>query len=274
MRFKKIYIEITNQCNLKCSFCIQNSRKIQYITTNQFQYILKQIKPYTKYIYLHVLGEPFIHPELEKLLKIAYEMNFHVNLTTNGTLLKKNITIIQKANAIRQINISLHSFPNIPSYLNDVLECSDTLSQHGIYISYRLWTIQNDLSNEMKYTIKAIENHYQIHIQQYQNSIKLKDHLYLSFDSTFEWPSMNHPFISNQGTCHGWRHMCGILVDGSVIPCCLDSKAEAKLGNIYEQTFSTIVSNYSSLLNDFQNHKMTLELCQKCSYRTRFDESE
>ena len=58
MRFKRIYIEITNQCNLKCSFCIQNQRKSKYLSINDFSYILDELRPFTDYIYLHVLGEP------------------------------------------------------------------------------------------------------------------------------------------------------------------------------------------------------------------------
>lgn len=271
MRFKKIYIEITNQCNLKCSFCIQNKRKSKFMTLNEFSYILDEIQPYTKYIYLHVLGEPLLHPQLDKILKLAKEKEFFVNITTNGTLLLKNKDILLSDHSIRQINVSLHSFPMIPSYLNDVTNICDMLSNNGIYISYRLWTFDGDLSSEMKNTIEYLQDRYNLSINNFINSIKLKDHCFLSFDSTFKWPSIENEFVSDYGSCHGFKHMCGILSDGRVVPCCLDSNGDATLGNIFDTNFKDILENNMNLLNDFQNHKMTLELCKKCTYRLRFD---
>lgn len=271
MRFKKIYIEITNQCNLKCSFCIQNQRKSKYLSIDEFSYILNEIRPFTDYIYLHVLGEPLLHPLFKDFLQIAYEKGFKVNLTTNGTLLLKNKDILLGNHSVRQINVSLHSFPNIPNYLNDVTSVCDLLSDKGIYISYRLWTFDGDLSNEMKETIEFIQNRYNLIIVNYENSVRLKEHCFLSFDSTFKWPSLSNEFVSDTGTCQGFRHMCAILSDGRVVPCCLDSKGEASLGNIFDTKFEEILINNQDILNDFQNHKMTLELCKKCSYRLRFD---
>ena len=53
---KKIYIEITNNCNLQCSFCKNTDRAKQYMTTNQFEEIIKKVKDYTKIVCLHVKG--------------------------------------------------------------------------------------------------------------------------------------------------------------------------------------------------------------------------
>lgn len=271
MRFKKIYIEITNTCNLSCSFCIKNSRKSQFITCEQFEYVLNQIKPYTKYIYLHILGEPLLHPQLSQLLEIAYKNEIYVNITTNATLLPKNLPILLSSPAVRQINLSIHSFPECPQYLENTIECADQLSKKGIYVSYRLWTLDTSLPDSLQETLITLESHYNIKINHYKDSIKLADHCFVSFDSTFTWPELTHPYIGVTGTCQGFRHMCGILVDGSVVPCCLDSKGDATLGNIYTTSFSQILDNHKKLLEDFQNHKMTLELCQKCQYRLRFD---
>lgn len=271
MRFKKIYIEITNTCNLSCPFCIQNSRKPAYMNFNQFNHILQEIKPYTHYIYLHVLGEPLMHPDLENFLQLAFDNHFHVNLTTNGTLLKNSLPVLLKAKALRQINISLHSFPQIDNYLENVFECGDILSENNVYVSYRMWTMDKNEDPNMNKTILAIQNHYNCTLVDMKNSVKLKDHCFISFDTTFEWPSLSNTFISDQGTCQGFRHMCAILVDGRVVPCCLDSKGEAVLGNIFEEPFNDILDKNQKILQDFSNHKMSLELCKKCSYRLRFD---
>lgn len=271
MRFKKIYIEITNQCNLACSFCVQNQRPFKMMNTDEFAYIISQIKPYTRYIYLHVLGEPLMHPDLKQMLQIANENQIHVNLTTNGTLLYQKKDILLENSAVRQINISLHSFPQIPNYLENVCKAADELSEKGVYISYRLWTVGDKLNRAMRDTICFIEKRYSISIHEYKNSLKLKDHCFLSFDSEFTWPSLKHSFVSEKGTCQGFRHMCAVLSDGSVVPCCLDANKEACLGNIFKTSFDEILRIHEPLLKDFQNHKMKLALCQRCEYRKRFD---
>ena len=98
---KKIYVEITNKCNLSCEFCIQNKRNSIFMNKNNFEIVLDKLKNTTKYLYLHVLGEPLLHPKINEFINLASK-NYFVNITTNGYLIKR---IIDNKN-IRQINIS------------------------------------------------------------------------------------------------------------------------------------------------------------------------
>lgn len=272
MRFKKIYVEILNSCNLSCPFCIQNSRKPEILSIEKFKKIVQEVKSYTSYLYFHVLGEPLLHPHLNDFFNIAYQNDLQVNLTTNGTLLTKRIDELINAKSLRQVNVSLHSFPEQKDYLFQVLKCAQQLSGAGKYVSLRLWTFdENNLSKEMMTTLSTIENTFGIQFETFKGSTRLDDHLFLSFDETFEWPNLSMPYISDKGKCQGWIHQCGILVDGTVIPCCLDAKGVASLGNIYKDGFKQVVENHHDLLERMRQHHMDLELCQHCSYRTRFD---
>ena len=121
--YKKVYVEITNRCNLNCNFCVKNKRVKQLMTVQEFLIILNKLKPFTKYLYMHVLGEPLLHPQINDFINLAFTNNFYVNITTNGYLIKK---IINNDN-IRQLNISLHSFDrqynkSLNAYLNDIFE--------------------------------------------------------------------------------------------------------------------------------------------------------
>ena len=78
--FKKIYIEITNDCDLLCSFCIKNKRLKKYMTLDEFKIILNKLKKYTNYLYFHVLGEPLMHPNINELINIAND----ITILTNG----------------------------------------------------------------------------------------------------------------------------------------------------------------------------------------------
>ena len=71
--FKKVYIEITSICNLACTFCPPTERKANFIKVEDFARRLDEIKPHTSYIYLHVKGEPPLHPKIDESLDISHE---------------------------------------------------------------------------------------------------------------------------------------------------------------------------------------------------------
>ncbi len=259
-KFKKIYIEITNICNLNCSFCSKDNVEKREMTINEFEHILKQINNYTDYLYLHVKGEPLLHSKLEQILNLCKRYNKKVNITTNGTLLKQKLYLLEN---IRQINISLQSLIN-KNKLNEILECGDYLSSHGIQVVYRFWTNNNsDL-------IKIILDYYNYR-QDISNNMKLKDNLYINKLSEFKWPNLNNEFISQYGFCNGLNTHIAILVDGTVIPCCLDSSGIINLGNIYQENLIDILNKEKTkqIMKGFKNNKLIHELCQKCDFRKK-----
>lgn len=145
-QFKKFYLEITSVCNLACSFCPPTLRAKQFVSPEDFAFRLDQIKPHTSYINLHVKGEPLLHPQLGTLLDISYEKGFKVNITTNGTLIKKRREHLINKPAIRQMNFSLHSFDdNIGLYL------------HGKYHQLRKRTSRKDRHDCLLSSLESIE---------------------------------------------------------------------------------------------------------------------
>ena len=155
MSFKKIYIEITNNCNLNCSFCIHNQRKPKYMTLEEFKIILSKIKGHTKYLYFHVLGEPLIHPCINEFIDEASK-DFYVNITTNGYFIDK----IKLNKNIRQINVSLHSnVSNLDMYMDKIFKATDILKKYT-FINYRLW-----LGNDEK-ILKKLEEKYHVDIKE------------------------------------------------------------------------------------------------------------
>ena len=138
-RFKKIYVEITNICNLSCFFCSKDSQLKQEMTVENFEIIINKIKDYTESIYLHVKGEPLLHSKLNEILDICDKNDIKVCITTNGTLLNKKKDILLKHH-IKQINVSLHSENKIKDYFESVFNTCDELSIFSNII-YRIWTL-------------------------------------------------------------------------------------------------------------------------------------
>ncbi len=286
-RFKKIYIEITNSCNLKCSFCPEGKRIKEFISVENFEIIINQIKPYTNLIALHVKGEPLLHPKLKEILDICEKENILVNITTNATLLEKNKDILISSKAVRQLNLSLHSITknentdtyNFETYINNVLSTSkEILEKTNIIISYRLWNLENISENsENLHILKRLECAYSVENlteKARENSfVKLARNAFLNQDLEFVWPCLDNDIISEEGTCWGLRNQVAILVNGDVVPCCLDGEGIINLGNIFENSFESIInSEYSKeFVKAFEENKILHNLCKRCGFRGKFD---
>lgn len=288
-KYKKVYLEITNVCNLKCDFCPETKRKAEFISEAAFEQILDQIKPFTDYIYLHVKGEPLLHPNFGRLLDISYEKGFKVNITTNGTLIDKAADTLIAKPAVRQINFSLHSFDgnqkeiSKAAYIDSILNFSSrAIAESNIIISLRLWNLDSALlaENQRKRNLAImhkIEEYFKLPYAIQGNlsetkALKLCEQVYLNLDYEFKWPDLQEEEDFNKGTCFGLRQQVAILVDGTVVPCCLDGEGIINLGNINEDKFADIISGKraESIRLGFCNHKIAEELCRKCGYRKRF----
>lgn len=266
--YKKIYIEITNDCNLSCSFCIKNKRIKKYMSFNDFKTVLNNIENYTKYIYLHVLGEPLMHPSINEFINYASK-RYKVNITTNGYLINN----IRGNKNIRQINISLHSFSDkynisLEDYINNIFNVVEILKKFT-YVSFRLWT-NNKYSNKI---IDLINKKYNVNldINNIKNNTTITNNVFISINEEFIWPDKNNGYYNEVGTCYALRDHIGILVDGTIIPCCLDSKGDIKLGNIFKDSLNNIIRNdrYQNMLNGFKNNEKCELLCKKCKYLNR-----
>lgn len=269
VKFKRIYIEITNVCNLNCSFCSSSNKVKREVTPEEFKEVLSKINNYTDYIYLHVKGEPLTHHNLDKILDITKEYNKKVCITTNGVFLKDKLPILKKYDNIYQINISLHSENNKKNYLEDIISSVNELSS---YISYRFWILDNNkMDNKSKEYIKILKKVY--NKEEIYDGIKLKDKVYLSLDNKFIWPSINNDYYNERGTCLGAKTQLAILSDGTVSICCLDSEGVSNLGNIYLNTMEDILGSdkYQNILKGFNDNKVYLDICKHCSYKERFD---
>jgi len=109
-RFNKIYLEISNICNLQCAFCPGTRRKKHSLTEDEFSFLLPKLRPYSDFLYFHLMGEPLCHPKLEQFLNLADAQSFKVILTTHGTLLHSKQDMLLSAPGLHKVNISLHSF--------------------------------------------------------------------------------------------------------------------------------------------------------------------
>lgn len=276
MKFKRIYVELTNRCNLNCSFCSKSKRMKKDMTKEKFKTVVKKIKPYTDNIYLHIKGEPLLYPDLDSILTICDANKINVNITTNGTLLKERCSLLIKHPCIRHINISLHAEQNQKDYFDHVFHTVDKLKEK-VTIIYRIWTLTNGTLDEKSTSIvEKLIGYYNLSTEIVENikkekNIKLQENIYLDKDNQFEWPS-EATSGKEEGYCMGGKTHIGILSDGTIVPCCLDGEGTINLGNILTTDMEEILNSkrFQNLIEGFKNRKVTEPLCKKCSYKNRF----
>ena len=276
-RFKKIYIEITNRCNLNCSFCGKNKRDYRDMSLLEFELVINKIKKYTDYIYLHVKGEPLLYSNLDSLLSICDNTNIKVNITTNGVFLKEKLSVLINHFCIRQINISLHSENNKKNYFLDVFSSGKILSTK-MFISYRIWDLKeyklNKKSTEIVNKIIEFYNLSPVIVDKLYNdkNIKIASNTFVNKENIFTWPDVDNDILVD-GFCYGLKTHIAILSNGDIVPCCLDANGEIKLGNIFNDSLDVVLNGdtYKSLLKSFEDNKSLHPLCKSCNFKKRFN---
>lgn len=282
-KFHKVYIEITNICGLECSFCPTKSIKPHTMSISFFQNILQEIKPYTKNIALHVFGDPLTLSNLTEYLDLALQYNFKVEITTTGYFLKNFDLKVFLHKAIKQINFSLNSYNknsmniSLEEYLEPMLNLSHLKLEQKIhsFINFRLWNL-DEKNSENKFNLEVLDilsKHFKTPIEalNYKQAFRLENQILLNFDNYFKWPSLNNTHSTN-GYCHGLSSQIAILSSGVVVPCCLDSFGIIKLGDLHKNSLKDILYSPKALAikKGFENNIAVEELCQKCSFKHRF----
>ena len=273
--YNKVYVEITNICNMKCSFCHGHKRELRRMTFDEFNLILDKIQGQTKFIYYHLMGEPLTHPLLPDFIKLAGEKGYKSIITTNGTLLNKRCDELLSA-SLHKVNISLHSFEGNDidshiSYVREISEFAKKAADKGVIVVFRLWNKgvdggKNDISLQLlKENIKGewIEN---------TRGMKIRDKIFLEWGERFEWPDKDAKIRGNKYFCYGLKDQFGILCDGTVVPCCLDSDGIINLGNIFTEGIDSILNSEkaTNIVEGFKCSKASEELCKRCGYAQRF----
>ena len=252
-----------------------------------FEKIIQQVAPLTELVCFHLMGDPLVHPKLGQLIAICEKYQVKIFFVTNGVLLKESNQELLFSDAFYQVNFSLHSFfdnfkgKDPSNYLEKIFNWTQLALQRrpDLYINYRLWNLQDVRGGETENIemLRRIEQHFNFKMHapvdvRKQKSLKIKNRLYLHFDTEFIWPAIDLPVLGNQGTCYGLSSHFGILADGTVVPCCLDKEAAIPLGNANDDTILNILNNEKAqaMLNGFKQNKLVENLCQRCQYIERF----
>ena len=278
--FKRAYVEITNICNLRCAFCPGTKRPERFMPPEEFRILARRLRPHTGFLYLHVMGEPLLHPQLGELLEIGAAEGFRLCLTTNGTLLEQRHDLLLSAPVLHKLSVSLHSMEGnnagaLGGYLDGVWESVQALSQAGIICALRLWNIggQETRNGEILAFLGDRLGTHPLDLPQLRRgSWKLGQRLYLEQAEKFDWPELEGPERA-AGFCLGLRDQVAVLVDGTVTPCCLDHEGDIPLGNLLAEELDGILASprARAICDGFSQRRPSEALCRRCGFAERFN---
>ena len=273
--YSRVYVEITNICNMNCSFCHGHSRPLKRMTADEFSVILEKLNDHTNYIYYHLMGEPLTHPDLPLFLKMAGERGYKSVLTTNGTLLDKYGDAILES-GIHKVSLSVHSFEDgteesFLKYMKTLSDFAKKANDNGVIVVFRLWNKGFD-GGRNELIVEYLKNNIQGEWKDNSKGMRIREKMFLEWGDRFAWPDKNADIQEDEVFCYGLRDHFGILCDGTVVPCCLDSEGTINLGNVFNENIADILSSEraKNMKYGFDCRRATEELCKRCGYAQRF----
>ena len=288
MKFYRIYVELTNVCGLSCSFCPTKSLPSKEMDLEFFDRVMEQAKAYTKEIACHVVGDPLTQSNLGAYLDIIHKHGLKAMLTTSGYFLKKHSYDTLFHPCVKQINISLNSFNKndtsltFEQYIQPILALCDAklAREEELFINLRVWNL-DEMMSERTFNdtlFKRLSTNFNVGLdldsiyKERPKSIRLASKILIHFDNYFEWPSLKNENYGH-GTCQGLQSHIAILANGTVVPCCLDCDGIVELGDLHKSALNEILDSKRAvnMLEGFKEGKAVEELCQKCSYKDRFN---
>ena len=291
--FAKLYVEITDVCNLRCPFCPPTRRPKRFMRGAEFDSLLGKLEGRGRLLHLHVKGEPLLHPELGEFLEIARTRGFEVALTTNGSLLGRRAEVLLGSPAIRKLSVSLHShagdFADATGAVDEGRAAeywagvASFLDLHRLSpafpVSLRLWNLREGaLPRGTAYLWERLRERYPNvgpwdSAEAWPKANRLDEGVFLNKAEEFAWPDPELPEGGNEGSCLGLRDQIAVLVDGTVVPCCLDGEGRLALGNLFEEDLDAILADprARAMREGFERGVLVEGLCRTCGFRRRFD---
>lgn len=275
--FAKVYLEISNICNLSCSFCALTKRDKRKLNVEEFNFLANKLRSHSEYLYFHVMGEPLMHPNLQEFLQIADDLKFKVIITTNATLLDKQSEILLNAKALHKVNISLHSLEAnsgffMPEYIESCANFAKKMNEKNKLCCLRLWNLGDGLNDENDNILNTLHKVFITDWKDTRSGFKLAQKVYLEWGEKFDWPSLDAKDFGENCFCYGLRDQIAVLCDGTVVPCCLDHEGDINLGNLFFEELDDILQKpkTKAIYNGFTQRKAIEKLCRRCGYARRF----
>jgi len=283
---RQIFVEITSRCNFDCLFCpsgIATRRKGDMPRQTAFD-LLAHLHDmgFNRNLYLHVLGEPLLHPDVFDIIDRAADLGMRPILFTNGGALSTNCVqrilsskaielVISMQTINRESYEALRKTPfgwneylhRIQTALADASESPGTCvfrvsigvkkadPQHPsdrYFLEYQSPAhleagVASIFSKVAGLDIESILGGLGQEDLATAQPVQVNERLRLSVKQMGNWRRMKEREPATKGQCPIFGNEFAILSDGSVVFCHLDYDGDTAVGNAKEQPLEAILSS-------------------------------
>lgn len=245
-------VETMLGCNLKCPECAIGggmiTRSKGYMTFEQFKVIADKIRPYCRYLYLHLWGEPMLNPDIIQIIRYASQFTA-CNISTNGMCLTPQLAEDLILSGVHDILFSIDGMTQetyqqyrVGGDINKALMNLKMLQflnqKHGnrVVISPQFVVFRHN-QHEMK-AFRSFCALFGLEAS-FKAPYMRSSHSNLCNSDFLEYVRKSYPDISARAKamsgCPDPKDVMTILLDGSVVACCYDHNNSNCFGNIFQQ---------------------------------------
>lgn len=266
-------IEITNICNLKCPMCPRThgmKRKLEYMDLSLFKKIIDKVCKFNPRngnirLQLHHFGESLLHPQLKEILLYCKSKNVATMISSNGTVLtkEKREAIIGNLDRIwisfdsidKETYEKMRKGANFEDTIEKVVKLIEEKGNRIPLVEMSTLLHENKEDYEKFWREKGVKKFIWKNYHNWRGEEKIKNFTNIKLK------------IPN-GAC-GYLFSCfSVLVDGSVVPCCMDYNGDMIMGNLKDQSIEEIFTGdkYTFMrFNHLSGYKKYLYLCSECT---------
>lgn len=258
----ELFIEATNRCNGRCLFCWHDRMKYTkgYASPELYSRLLEEVNP--KRIWVHLAGEPTLHPELPRIVE---NCGGRAAMVTNGALLGTSLATELLEAEISWIIVTVVSADQENYRKINGLDATQVYENVA-----RLWWMRTQGGYRTRLTVRFTvceENEHEVDV--------MKKFWGAICDDIHMNPEFRVPHLKDRKIWRNLKLNCllarklsrtGVVKwDGQVVPCCRDLDAWHPMGNVYDSSFQEIYEGRTFRL--FREAMLTDEvpnICQDC----------
>ena len=260
----EVRIETTNLCNAACVICPREkmTRRKCTMGNDHFKDIVDEAEELgATDISLFGYGEPLMDRQL--WIKLEYCAGFNTNITTNGSLLDRNMSRALLGAGIRQIRFSAHGIGANYERVHNRLNWQEFITNVNEFIK-----INNDIYGHQCITEVSVIPMHGESVQQ------IRDFWEGTVDFLEIWRPHGwgggkdfRPIARKKKTCgRPFRGPVQIQADGKMIVCCFDYDGKLAVGDTYENSIEEILKGdkFNDIREAHTTGKLDGLICQTC----------
>ncbi|MFC2162698.1 radical SAM/SPASM domain-containing protein [Candidatus Altiarchaeota archaeon] len=279
----ELNIEVSTVCNLRCIYCESGHKPPQFLTPEGFTKILAAL-PAIPCVEFVGLGETLMNPQIDELIGIARKKGMYTSITTNGTLLTKDMISRLESAGLNELAVSL----DLPSKEVEAIRCGldfDQLDKNLDNLKHsRLRTLikavvstdnvdkLNDLVDYAKAKGIPRVRFIEVYTATEYNRTNC-EMLFVPRDITsrkiaaaIEHGKSINVIVQNatspQKNCFWPFDLLRMHIDGEIMPCCKLDMGDYGMGNLFNEGFDGIW--FGGKFEGLRKSFLTGDLQEKC----------